>query len=181
MSLRNTWPLCPLRIATFAWIGVSTLARPVTCNDSTKFESTEKCNISVSTAKKGETLQAIGISDYKIAVFTANGDLVNLIVHDVLYAPDSRGAAESFEGQSTQAITSSLSASFRQFYQPTNLSFVLASITAVTTKLQLNIQFLFSLLAVFFISTPVLRQRSSPTIRSSATIGKITYIVWHGV
>ena len=88
------------------------------------------------------------------------------------YAPDSRGAAESFEGQSTQAITSSLSASFRQFYQPTNLSFVLASITAVTTKLQLNIQFLFSLLAVFFISTPVLRQRSSPTIRSSATIGK---------
>ena len=44
------------------------------CNDSTRFVSMKKCNISISTAKKGETLQAIGISDCKIAVQTANGE-----------------------------------------------------------------------------------------------------------
>jgi hypothetical protein len=60
------------------------------CNDSSKFISIRKCNISISTAKKGETLQAIGIENCKIAVQTANGDLVNLILHDVLYVPEAR-------------------------------------------------------------------------------------------
>ena len=60
------------------------------CNDSTRFVSMKKCNISISTAKKGETLQAIGIGDCKIAVQTANGDLVNLVLHDVLYVPEAR-------------------------------------------------------------------------------------------
>ena len=35
-------------------------------------------------------LQAIGIGDCKIAVLTANGDLVNLVLHDVLYVPEAR-------------------------------------------------------------------------------------------
>ena len=60
------------------------------CNDSTRFVSMKKCNISVSTAKKGETLQAVGSGDCKIAVQTANGDLVNLVLHNVLYVPDAR-------------------------------------------------------------------------------------------
>ena len=53
-----------------------------------------KCNISISTTKKGENLQAIGIGDCKIAVWDfANGELVivvNLILHDVLYVPKAR-------------------------------------------------------------------------------------------
>jgi hypothetical protein len=48
----------------------------------------KKCNISISTAKKGETVQAIGIGDCRIAALTANGDLVNLVLHDVLYVPE---------------------------------------------------------------------------------------------
>jgi hypothetical protein len=49
-----------------------------------------KCNVSVSTAKKGESIQAIGIGNCKITTQTANGELVNLILHDVLYVPDAR-------------------------------------------------------------------------------------------
>ena len=60
------------------------------CNDSTKFVSMKKCNISISTAKKGESLHAIGIGNCKIAVMTANGTLVNLLLHDVLYVPEAR-------------------------------------------------------------------------------------------
>ena len=39
--------------------------------------------ISISTAKKGETFQALGIGGCKIAVYIANGDLVKLILPDV--------------------------------------------------------------------------------------------------
>ena len=60
------------------------------CNDSTKFVSMKKCNISISTAKKGETIQAIGIGDCKITTQTANGELVHLILRDALYVPDAR-------------------------------------------------------------------------------------------
>ena len=60
------------------------------CNDSSKFVSMRKCNVSVSTAKKGESIQAIGIGNCKITTQTANGELVNLILHDVLYVPDAR-------------------------------------------------------------------------------------------
>ena len=59
-------------------------------NDSTKFVFMKKCNISSSIAKEGETLQAIGIGDCKITVITAHGDLVNLILHDVLYVPEAQ-------------------------------------------------------------------------------------------
>ena len=58
------------------------------CNDSSKFVSMRKCNVSVSTAKKGGSIQAIGIGNCKITTQTANGELVNLILHDVLYVPD---------------------------------------------------------------------------------------------
>ena len=60
------------------------------CNDSSKFVSMKKCNISVSTAKKGESIQAIGIGNCKISTQTANGELVNLILYDALYVPDAR-------------------------------------------------------------------------------------------
>ncbi len=52
--------------------------------------SMRKCNVSVSTAKKGESIQAIGIGNCKITTLIANGELVNLILHDVLYVPDAR-------------------------------------------------------------------------------------------
>jgi hypothetical protein len=60
------------------------------CNDSSKFVSMRKCNVSVSTAKKGESILAIGVGNCKITTQTANGELVNLILHDVLYVPDAR-------------------------------------------------------------------------------------------
>ena len=60
------------------------------CNDSSKFVSMKKCNVSISTAKKGETIQAIGIGNCQITTQTANGELVNLILHDTLYVPDAR-------------------------------------------------------------------------------------------
>ena len=69
------------------------------CNDSTRFVSMKKCNISISTAKKGEMLQAIGIGDCKIAVLTANGDLVNLGLHDEIH---------SFALESTIAVRTKL-------------------------------------------------------------------------
>ncbi len=40
--------------------------------------------------KLGESIQAIGIGDCKITTQTENGELVNLILHDVLYVPDAR-------------------------------------------------------------------------------------------
>ncbi len=49
-----------------------------------------KCKVSVSTAKKGEYIQAIGIGNCKITTKTANGELVNRILHDVLDVPDAR-------------------------------------------------------------------------------------------
>jgi hypothetical protein len=57
------------------------------CNDSSKFVSLKKCNVSISTAKKGETIQAIGIGNCQITTQTANGELVKLILHDTLYVP----------------------------------------------------------------------------------------------
>ena len=60
------------------------------CNDSTKFMSMKKCNISVSTAKKGEVLQATGIGNCQITVMTSSGELTKLVLHDVLYVPESR-------------------------------------------------------------------------------------------
>jgi len=69
------------------------------CNDSTRFVSMKKCNISISTAKKGEMLQAIGIGDCKIAVLTANDDLVNLGLHDEIH---------SFALESTIAVRTKL-------------------------------------------------------------------------
>ena len=60
------------------------------CNDSSKFVSMKKCNVSISTAKKGETIQAIGIGNCQITTQNANGELVNLILHDTLYVPDAR-------------------------------------------------------------------------------------------
>jgi len=43
------------------------------CNDSTKFMSMKKCNISVSTAKKGEVLQATGIGNCQIGSVSRKG------------------------------------------------------------------------------------------------------------
>ena len=60
------------------------------CNDSTKFMSMRKCNISISTAKKGESLQAIGMGNCQITILTASGELSRLVLHDVLYVPDAR-------------------------------------------------------------------------------------------
>ncbi len=60
------------------------------CNDSSKFVSMWKCNVSVSTAKKGESIPAIGVGNCKITTQTANSELVKLILHDVLYVPDAR-------------------------------------------------------------------------------------------
>ena len=60
------------------------------CNDSSKFITMKKCNISISTAKKGESLLAIGIGTCQITTQNANGDLVNLICHDTLYVPEAR-------------------------------------------------------------------------------------------
>ena len=60
------------------------------CNDSTKFMSMKKCNISISTAKKGESLQAIGIGNCQITVLTASGEFTNLVLRDVLYVLESR-------------------------------------------------------------------------------------------
>jgi hypothetical protein len=60
------------------------------CNDSTKFMSMKKCNISVSTAKKGEVLQATGIGNCQITVMKSSGELTKLVLHDVLYVPESR-------------------------------------------------------------------------------------------
>ena len=60
------------------------------CNDSTKFMSMKKCNISVSTAKKGEVLQATGIGNCQITVMTSSGELTKLVLHDVLYVPEAR-------------------------------------------------------------------------------------------
>jgi hypothetical protein len=56
------------------------------CNDSSKFVSMRKC----STAKKGKLILKIGVGNCKITTQTANGKLVNLILHDVLYVPDAR-------------------------------------------------------------------------------------------
>ena len=60
------------------------------CNDSSKFISMKKCNISISTAKKGENLQAIGIGDCMITTQTATGEKVKLICKDALYVPEAR-------------------------------------------------------------------------------------------
>ena len=60
------------------------------CNDSSKFVSMKKCNVSVSTAKKGESILAIGIGNCQITTQAANGTFVNLILHDVLYVPEAR-------------------------------------------------------------------------------------------
>ncbi len=60
------------------------------CNNSFKFVSMRKCNVSVSTAKKGESIQAIEIGNCKVTTQTANGEIMNLILHDVLYIPDKR-------------------------------------------------------------------------------------------
>ena len=50
----------------------------------------KKCNVSVSTAKKGESILAIGVGNCQISTQTANGELVNLVLHDVLYVPEAR-------------------------------------------------------------------------------------------
>jgi hypothetical protein len=50
----------------------------------------KKCNISVSTAKKGESIMAIGVGNCQITTQTASGELVNLVLHDVLYVPEAR-------------------------------------------------------------------------------------------
>ncbi len=50
----------------------------------------KKCNVSVSTAKKGEVLQAIGIGICQITVVTSNGELTKLVLHDVLYVQELR-------------------------------------------------------------------------------------------
>ena len=60
------------------------------CNDSLKFISMKKCNISISTAKKGENLQAIGIGYCMITTQTATGEKVKLICKDALYVPEAR-------------------------------------------------------------------------------------------
>jgi hypothetical protein len=49
-----------------------------------------KCNISISTAIKGESLQAIGMGNCQITILTASGELSTLVLHDVLYVPDAR-------------------------------------------------------------------------------------------
>ncbi len=41
-------------------------------------------------SEKGETIQAIGIGSCQITTQAANGELVNLILHDTLYVPDAR-------------------------------------------------------------------------------------------
>ena len=89
--LRYTSPLCPLLIATLTWIGASSLVCPIT-SAMTRRNSYPRRNATFQSLlpKNGETLQAIGIGDCKIAVYTANGDLVNLILHDVLYFPKAR-------------------------------------------------------------------------------------------
>ncbi len=45
------------------------------CNESTKLMSMKKCNISVSTAEKGEVLQAVGVGNGQITVLTASSEL----------------------------------------------------------------------------------------------------------
>ena len=60
------------------------------CNDSSKFISMKKCNIPISTAKKGENLQAIRIGDFRITTQTANGEKKKLIGKDALYVPEAR-------------------------------------------------------------------------------------------
>ncbi len=50
--------------------------------------SMKKCNISISTAKKGESLQAIGIGNGLFSVLTASGEYKRLVLHDVLYVPE---------------------------------------------------------------------------------------------
>ena len=52
--------------------------------------SMKKCNISVSTAKKGEVLQAVGVGNCQITVLTVGGELTKLVLHDVLYVPEAR-------------------------------------------------------------------------------------------
>ena len=50
----------------------------------------KKCNISISTAKKGKNLQAIRIGDCMITTQTATGEKVKLICKDALYVPEVR-------------------------------------------------------------------------------------------
>jgi hypothetical protein len=50
----------------------------------------KKRNVSVSTVKKGESVQIIGIGNGKITTQTAKGDLVIFILHDDLYVPYAR-------------------------------------------------------------------------------------------
>ena len=60
------------------------------CNDSSKFISMRKCNVSISTAKKGESLLAIGIGDCMITTQSADGEKVKLLCRDTLYVPEAR-------------------------------------------------------------------------------------------
>ena len=60
------------------------------CNDSSKFISMRKCNVSISTAKKGENLLAIGVGDCLITTQSADGEQVKLICRDTLDVPEAR-------------------------------------------------------------------------------------------
>ena len=60
------------------------------CNDSSKFISMKKCNVSFSTAKKGENLLAIGVGDCLITTQSADSKPVKLICRDTLYVPEAQ-------------------------------------------------------------------------------------------
>ncbi len=52
--------------------------------------SMRKCNISITTANNGTSLQKIGIGNCQISVLTVSGEFTKLILRDVLYVPEAR-------------------------------------------------------------------------------------------
>ena len=140
------------------------------CNDSSKFISIKKCNISISTAKKGETLQAVGIGDCKVAVQTANGDLVNLILHDMLYVPEAR--------RNLLSASKLAQDRFQVVLPSNNTTFCPGIYNCRQKKLQWSIPFRLCLQAAYFIFIPVLRLKSSVMIeRITSTVSGIVALV----
>ena len=60
------------------------------CYDSSKFMSLKKCDLTVSTVKKGEVVKALGVGTIELKVRNTDGDFESLLLNNTLWIPDGR-------------------------------------------------------------------------------------------